>query len=98
MMNEVQSKEQVSYVQFNEAHPNFSAYCVIGGLDYEGENYSSLRLFDSKELSRQYAEELLNNYDYSRRFIISNDGTVWKMPGSKDTFQMVDGNVEVKTY
>ena len=98
MMNEVQQKERVSYVQFNEAHPNFNAYCVIGGLDFEGENYSSLRLFDSKELSRQYAEELLNNYDYSRRFIISNDGTVWKMPGSRDTFQMVDGNVEVKTY
>ena len=97
-MNKVQQKPQMDYVQFSEANPNFSAYCVIGGLDFEGEDYSSLQLFNSKELSRQYAEELLNNYDYARRFIISNDGTVWKMPGSRDTFQMVDGNVEVKTY
>lgn len=74
-------------IQFNEAHPDFSAYCVIGGWDYEGENAMSTRLFDSKQLASEYAETLISeNFDYAKMFIISNDGTVWQMPGSVITF------------
>lgn len=99
MMNEVQSKPQVDYVQFNEAHPNFNAYCVMGGFEFEGESLYTMRLFDSKELSRQYAEKLLSEdiFDYAIRFIISNDGTIWEMPGSRDTFTLNGDEVEVKT-
>ena len=33
-------------------------YAVIGGADYEGENFSSLRLFDCRSAADSYAAEL----------------------------------------
>jgi hypothetical protein len=33
-------------------------YAVIGGADYEGQNFDSLRLFDCKSAAEAYAEEL----------------------------------------
>lgn len=99
MMNGVQQNQQVNYVQFSEAHPNFNAYCVMGGFEFEGESLYTMRLFDSKQLSREYAENLIlqDNFDYSIRFIISNDGTIWKMPGSQDTFTLKGDEIEIKT-
>jgi len=47
-------------------HTTFTAmntvevYAVIGGADYEGENFDTLRLFDSKVMAEAYAEELKN--------------------------------------
>ena len=35
-------------------------YAVIGGADYEGERFDTLRLFDSKAMAEAYAEELEN--------------------------------------
>lgn len=98
MMNEVQQTSQVNYSTFEEAHPQFSAYCVMGGYDFEGESIHSMRLFDSKVLSQEYAKSLLDNYDYARRFVISNDGTPWKMPGSNDFYQMENNELKVKTW
>jgi hypothetical protein len=80
-------------IQFNEAHPGFSAYIVMGGFDYEGENSLSTRLFDSKQLALNYAEELLKEYDYAQMSIISNDGTIWKMPGSTQKYRLENGKV-----
>ena len=33
-------------------------YAVIGGADYEGQDFSTLRLFDCKSAAEAYAEEL----------------------------------------
>ena len=33
-------------------------YAVIGGADYEGQDFGSLRLFDCKSAAEAYAEEL----------------------------------------
>lgn len=42
-------------------------YCVIGGIDYEGQTASSLELFESLSEAEKYKEHLQNegNYDYS---------------------------------
>ncbi len=37
---------------------------VIGGWDYEGEYFSSLRLFDSISKAEAYEKELAETYDY----------------------------------
>ena len=39
-------------------------YAVIGGWDYEGENFDSLRLFDDLIHAQQYKEQLVEEYDY----------------------------------
>lgn len=39
-------------------------YAVIGGFDYEGEDFVSLQLFDCKSTAEKYKEELEKNYDY----------------------------------
>jgi hypothetical protein len=41
-------------------------YAVIGGIDYEGEDFSSLRLFDCLSAAEKYMEELqsVHGYDY----------------------------------
>ena len=42
-------------------------YAVIGGYDYEGENFSSLRLFDCFSAASAYCLELeAEGFDYSR--------------------------------
>ena len=40
-------------------------YAVIGGSDYEGEDFKSLRLFDCFSTASAYLEHLEQNYDYS---------------------------------
>ena len=42
-------------------------YAVIGGWNYEGENFNSLQLFDCKSAADAYRDELVSvgNYDYS---------------------------------
>ena len=37
---------------------------VIGGYDYEGENFNTLKLFDCKSTAEKYKEELEQNCDY----------------------------------
>ena len=41
-------------------------YCVIGGHDYEGESFDSLKLFDCKSAAEEYKKYLEDvwNYDY----------------------------------
>jgi len=40
-------------------------YAVIGGLDYEGEDFKSLRLFDCFSAADAYLKHLEANYDYA---------------------------------
>ena len=44
------------------------AYAVIGGWDYEGEDFDSLRLFDYHSAAVVYMKDLEENqgYDYSK--------------------------------
>ena len=39
-------------------------YAVIGGYQYEGENFNSLKLFDCKSAAEKYKEELQKRSDY----------------------------------
>jgi hypothetical protein len=42
-------------------------YAVIGGHDYEGEDFASLRLFDCFSTADAYVKQLANvGYDYSK--------------------------------
>jgi len=46
---------------------NIKCYAVIGGIDYEGEDFDTLRLFDRLSEATAYAEALLDDrYDYFR--------------------------------
>lgn len=83
---------------FSEAHPDFSAYMVIGGFQYEGEKVYSTRLFDSKAMAVAYAQNLLENdgFDYAIMSIISNDGTIWKMPGATKVYTLPDGKLTAR--
>ena len=40
-------------------------YAVIAGIDYEGEVFDTLRLFDCKSAAEAYEAELDANYDYT---------------------------------
>ena len=42
-------------------------FAVIGGIDYEGESFDSLRLFDCKSAAEAYKEELVQSqgFDYA---------------------------------
>jgi hypothetical protein len=48
--------------------PQMQVYAVIGGMDYEGEDFSSLKLFDCFSTANAYEIYLVENegYDYSR--------------------------------
>ena len=39
-------------------------YAVIGGWDYEGEHFESLRLFNDLLHAEEYKEQLAEEYDY----------------------------------
>ena len=41
-------------------------YCVIAGIDYEGEVFDTLQLFDCKSAAEAYYKELNDQYDYAR--------------------------------
>jgi hypothetical protein len=41
-------------------------YAVIGGFDYEGQHFASLRLFDCKSTAEAYRDSLKDaRYDYA---------------------------------
>ena len=40
-------------------------YAVIAGVNYEGEDFSTLRLFDCKSAADAYLKELEAQYDYA---------------------------------
>ena len=42
-------------------------YAVIGGIDYEGENFDSLRLFDCYSSAKKYQNQLteVDGFDYA---------------------------------
>jgi len=40
-------------------------YAVIGGTDYEGENFGSLRLFDCFSAADAYLKQLESEFDYA---------------------------------
>ena len=40
-------------------------YAVIGGIDYEGEQFDTLRLFDCLSTADAYLKHLEQNYDYA---------------------------------
>ena len=44
---------------------NPGCYAVIAGIDYEGEVFDTLRLFDCKSSANAYAAHLEDNYDYA---------------------------------
>lgn len=43
---------------------NIKCYAVIGGNNYEGEHFDTLRLFDRLSEATAYAEKLQKAYDY----------------------------------
>jgi hypothetical protein len=47
--------------------PKVTVYAVIGGWNYEGESFRSLRLFDCLSAAEAYYKELIesNGYDYA---------------------------------
>lgn len=44
-------------------------YAVIGGWDYEGEDFASLRLFDCYSTANAYREELTEAHGYDHTFM-----------------------------
>ena len=40
-------------------------YAVIAGIDYEGEQFDTLRLFDCKSTADAYREQMEEQYDYA---------------------------------
>ena len=50
----------------NEKSNQMQVYVVIGGHDYEGEDFNSLKLFDCKSAAEDYKNQLQDewNYDY----------------------------------
>jgi len=57
----------IKNMENNEAqlNTNQKVYAVIGGYDYEGESFHSLRLFDAFSSAQAYSETLKNEgFDY----------------------------------
>jgi hypothetical protein len=49
----------------NTAQTQMQVYAVIGGFDYEGESFESLRLFDCRSTAEAYRQQLEDDgYDY----------------------------------
>ena len=40
-------------------------YAVIAGIDYEGERFDTLRLFDCHSTAVKYYDHLIEGYDYA---------------------------------
>jgi hypothetical protein len=57
----------------------FASFAVIGGVDYEGEDFNSMRIFASYEAALDYARELVNgrfSYDYAYVAGVHADGSL----------------------
>jgi hypothetical protein len=48
----------------NETMIQTKCIAVIGGFDYEGQDFRSLRLFDCQSTAEAYKEELERDYDH----------------------------------
>ena len=57
------SPDPLQYIQFRGTP--MKVYAVIGGWDYEGEDFNSLRLFDCFSTATAYCEEMGEQYDYA---------------------------------
>jgi hypothetical protein len=61
---------QIGYLSHigRETNPMQKVYAVIGGWDYEGEDFDSLRLFDCFSTANEYVKHLadVEGYDYSK--------------------------------
>ena len=58
---------------------SFASFAAIGGIDYEGESFSSMRIFASYESALDYARELVNStfgYDYAYVSGVYPDGSM----------------------
>jgi uncharacterized protein YijF (DUF1287 family) len=58
---------------------SFAQFTAIGGFDYEGESFSSMRIFTDYESAVDYARELVNgrfSYDYAYVSGVYPDGTM----------------------
>jgi len=67
----------------------FAQFSAIGGFDYEGEAFTSMRLFGDHESALDYARDLVNGplgYDYAYVAGIYADGTM----GLKEVTQVAD--------
>ena len=61
----------------NNAQNQVKVYAVIGGVDYEGESFDSLQLFDCYSAAEKYQNQLTNDegFDYALLKIRSVDFT-----------------------
>ena len=50
-----------------------TVYAVIGGIDYEGEVFDTLRLFDCRSSANAYAEHLENEFGVDYVLIQTRD-------------------------
>ena len=65
----------------------FAQFSAIGGHDYEGESFNSMRLFGDYESACDYARDLINeDYDYAFVAGIYADGTM----GLKEVTRVAD--------
>lgn len=70
----------------------FAQFSVIGGHDYEGETFYSMRLFGDYELACDYARDLVNEgYDYAYVAGVYADGTM----GLKEVIRVADDGPSV---
>lgn len=55
----------------------FASFAAIGGHDYEGESFNSMRIFASYEAALDYARDILDHgYDYVYVAGVRPDGTL----------------------
>ena len=67
----------------------FAQFSAIGGFDYEGEAFTSMRLFGDYESALDYARDLVNGpfgYDYAYVSGVNADGTM----GLKEVTRVAD--------
>lgn len=56
---------------------NNTTIAVIGGTDYEGESFSTMRIFGSTDDAMVYAQEVLtNHFDYALLTSVNTDGSL----------------------
>lgn len=70
----------------------FAQFSAIGGRDYEGESFNSMRLFATYEAALDYARDILNEgFDYAYVAGIYADGTM----GLKEVTRVADDEPSV---
>lgn len=70
----------------------FASFAAIGGHDYEGETFSSMRIFASYEAALEYAKALhADGYDYTYVAGVNADGSLEQ----KDVTRVADDEPSV---